>query len=137
MNINTKEPSRNSAQIQNITSLIGGKAWDNNTAMNASLVTSDGRIGLFLFGVLRERQAYDHDGDGFSEIPSLRSNMLGFRSYFKTSDYSKLTAGYHHMGGKRRGGSEMGKQPHESELGEQCGRDVDAGSLRFDCLALN
>ena len=57
VNIITKEPSRNSAQIQNITSLIGGKAWDNNTAMNASLVTSDGRIGLFLFGVLRERQA--------------------------------------------------------------------------------
>ena len=63
------------------------KALDMNTTLNGSFVTSDSKIGVFLFGVHRNREAYDRDDDGFSEIPTLNSSTVGFRSYFKTSDY--------------------------------------------------
>ncbi len=132
VNIITKEPTGNNAQVQHTSSLIGGRSWDNNTTINASLMTSDAKIGLFVFGVLRDRQAYDHDGDGFSEIPELKSNMLGFRSYFKTSDYSKIVAEYHHMGEKRRGGNYLNKPAHEADLAEQLEHDIHAGSLKYD-----
>ena len=34
-------------------------------------VTDDQRAGLYIFGQNRHRSAYDHDGDGYSEIPKL------------------------------------------------------------------
>ncbi len=137
VNIITKEPVGNTGQVQHTTQLIGGRSWDNTTNVNASLVTSDAKMGLFIFGVLRDRQAYDHDQDGFTEIPELKSNMLGFRSYFKTSDYSKIVAEYHHMGEKRRGGNYLDRPAHESDLAEQLEHDIHAGSLKFDYFSPN
>ena len=132
VNIITKEPVRNSLNISQNTQILGGKAWDNNTNLNGSFVTSDSKIGVFLFGVLRQREAYDHDDDGFSEIPRLNSATLGFRSYFKTSDYSKLTLEYHHVTEARRGGNMLDRPEHEADIAESLRHNIDAGNLRWD-----
>ena len=66
INIITREPVRNSASASHVLSLTGGKARDNNTALNASLVTDDNRLGIAVFGQNREKEGYDHDGDGFT-----------------------------------------------------------------------
>ena len=132
VNIITKEPVGNSGQVQHTTSLIGGRVWDNNTTINASLLTSDAKIGLFVFGVLRDRQAYDHDNDGFTEIPQLKSNMLGFRSFFKTSSYSKIVAEYHFMNEKRRGGNYLERPVHEADLAEMLQHNIHAASVKYD-----
>ena len=132
VNIITKEPARNSLNISQNSQIVGGKAWDNNTNLNGSFVTSDSKIGVFLFGVLRQREAYDHDDDGFSEIPRLNSATLGFRSYFKTSDYSKLTLEYHHVTEARRGGNMLDRPEHEADIAESLRHNIDAGNLRWD-----
>ena len=132
VNIITKEPARNSLNISQNTQIMGGKAWDSNTNLNGSFVTSDSKIGVFLFGVLRQREAYDHDDDGFSEIPHLNSATLGFRSYFKTSDYSKLTLEYHHVTEARRGGNNLDRPEHEADIAESLRHNIDAGNLRWD-----
>ena len=132
VNIITKEPARNSLNISQNTQIVGGKAWDSNTNLNGSFVTSDSKIGVFLFGVLRQREAYDHDDDGFSEIPHLNSATLGFRSYFKTSDYSKLTLEYHHVTEARRGGNNLDRPEHEADIAESLRHNIDAGNLRWD-----
>ena len=65
INIITKEPIRNSGMLSHtITGIGDGDAFDNSTALNASLVTDDQRAGLYIFGQNRHRSAYDHDGDG-------------------------------------------------------------------------
>ena len=87
----TKEPMRNSAQIAHSLTMIGGSRPDNNTTVNASLVTDDHKAGIYLFGQGRHRASYDHDGDGYSELGKLEAKTLGFRSYLKTSNYSKLS----------------------------------------------
>ena len=98
INIITKEPLRNSGQLAHtITSIGGSSSFDNNTSLNASLVTDDHRAGLYVFGQNRHRDAYDHDGDGYSEMPKLKNQTVGFRSFLKTSTYSKLTFEYHHL----------------------------------------
>ena len=132
VNIITKEPVRNSLNISQNSQIVGGKAWDNNTNLNGSFVTSDSKIGVFLFGVLRQREAYDHDDDGFSEISQLNSSTLGFRSYFKTSDYSKLTLEYHHVTEARRGGNMLDRPEHEADIAESLRHNIDAGNLRWD-----
>ena len=133
VNIITKEPSRNSFNISNSSAFTQKGTYDINTNMNASVVSENQKAGLFLFGVQRNRQQYDRDDDGYSDIPHLNSTTVGFRSYFKTSDYSKITAEYHHTSEFRRGGYGIDSlQPHESPLTEQLKHNIDAATAKWD-----
>ena len=133
VNIITKEPSRNSFNISNSSAFTQQGTYDINTNMNASVVSENQKAGLFLFGVQRNRQQYDRDNDGYSDIPHLNSTTVGFRSYFKTSDYSKITAEYHHTTEFRRGGYGIDSlQPHESPLTEQLKHNIDAATAKWD-----
>ena len=133
VNIITKEPNRNSLNISNSSAFTQQGTYDINTNMNASVVSENQKAGLFLFGVQRNRQQYDRDNDGYSDIPYLNSTTVGFRSYFKTSDYSKITAEYHHTSEFRRGGYGIDSlQPHESPLTEQLRHNIDAATAKWD-----
>lgn len=80
INIITKEAMRSSAGIgHELTSIGMSGALDNNTSMNASMVTDNGRGGLFVFGQRRSRDGYDADNDGFTEIPTLNTITVGTR----------------------------------------------------------
>ena len=138
INIITKEPSRNSAQASHTLTGIGDAAvFENNTTLNASLVSDNQKLGLAIFGQNRERAGYDHDGDGFTELPELKSQTIGFRSYIKTSDYSKLTMEYHHLQEYRRGGDRLDRPAHEALIAEQTQHSINTGGLRFDLFSPN
>ena len=138
INIITKEPLRNSAQFSHNTMGIGGfSAFDNNTSMNASLVSDDHKMGLAVFGQTRSRKAYDDNGDGFSELPELKSTVVGLRTYYRTSDHSRLTLEYHHIDEFRRGGDSLHLQPHETQIAEQVKHIINAGGLKFDYFSPN
>lgn len=137
VNIITKEPTRNFVNVAHTTSFLEKGAYDINTAFNASIVTDSRKMGLFVFAVQRNRKQYDRDDDGFSEIPKLNSTTAGFRSFFKTSDYGRLTAEYHHVAEFRRGGCNLDMPPHETDLTEQLRHSIDAGSLRWDWYSNN
>ena len=138
INIITKEPIRNSGMLSHtITGIGDGDAFDNSTALNASLVTDDQRAGLYIFGQNRHRSAYDHDGDGYSEIPKIHGQTVGFRSFLKTTTYSKLTFEYHHINDFRRGGDHLERPPHESDITEQARHSINGGGLQFDLFTPN
>ena len=133
INVITKEPSRNSAQMSHtLTSIGGSNSYDNNTMLNASLVTESGRAGLCVFGQSRHRSGYDHDGDGFTEVPVINSQSVGMRTFFRTGAYSRITAQYHHINEFRRGGDMLDRPPHEALIAEQIDHSIDGGSLSFD-----
>lgn len=136
INIITKEPLRNSAELSHtITSIGGSDDLDNNTTLNASLVTDNGKAGIYVFGQNRHRSGFDYDGDGFTELPKLKNQMVGFRSYIKTGLYSKLTFEYHHMEEFRRGGNLLDRPPHESDIAEQVEHAIDGGGVKFDLFS--
>ena len=133
VNIITKEPARNFFNVSNSSAFTETGTYDINTSMNASVVAENQKAGIFLFGVQRNREQYDRDKDGYSDIPMLNSTTVGFRSFFKTSDYSKLTAEYHHTTEHRRGGYGIDSlQPHESPLCEQLRHNIDAATMKWD-----
>lgn len=133
VNIVTKEPLRNSGEISHSSESIGlSGAFDHNTSLNASLVTDDHKAGIFVFGQNRSRSPYDHDGDGYTEIPKLKSTTVGVRSYLKTSPYSKLSLEYHHISEFRRGGDNLERPPFEATIAEQVDHSIDGGGLSFD-----
>lgn len=138
INIITKEPVRNSGMLSHSITGIGGlSAFDNNTSLNASLVTDDQRAGLYLFGQNRHRSAYDHDNDGYSELPQIHGQTVGFRSFLKTTTYSKLTFEYHHMEEFRRGGDWLNRPPHEANIAEQTEHSINGGGMKYDYFAPN
>ena len=149
INIITKEPIRNSGSFgHTISHLDGSGAYDNNTTLNLSWVSSDNKMGAYIYGQNRYRSAWDSHGDGFSELPKLKNQTIGFNGFYKTSAYSKLNIEYHHMEEYRRGGSGMKLPPHiaedpelngtgEAGLVEQLQHSINTGSLKFNLFTPN
>lgn len=131
INIITKEPLNNLFHISHNLTAIGNKSYDNNTSLNTSLVNGQRNAGIYLFGNSRHRQAYDADGDGFSEISRQKLTTLGFRSYYKPTSQTKLTLEYHNIREFRRGGNHLDAPPHEADIAEQADHDINGGGLDF------
>lgn len=132
VNIITREPQRNTVSLAGTTNILEGGSVDFNTSLNGAFVSDDYRTGVYLFGMVRERDAYDRNGDGFSDIPKLDSETAGFRAYYKTSAYTRLTAEYHHIHEFRRGGNAFDQPPHNADIAEQLDHKIDGGGLKFD-----
>lgn len=133
INIITKEPLRNSAQFSHtLTGIADGSVFENNTTVNASLVSDNHKLGLAVFGQNRERAGYDHNGDGFTELPEIKSQTVGLRSFLKTGNYSKITLEYHHLQESRRGGDQLNRPVHEARIAEQTQHSINTGGLKFD-----
>ena len=131
VNIITKEPLRNSATISNTTNMFSDGKLDINTALNGSFVSDDHKMGVYIFGMLRNRENYDKNKDGFSDVPKINSETLGFRSFYHTTDYSQLILEYHHIHEFRRGGNNFNKPPHEADIAEQLDHKIDGGGLTY------
>jgi outer membrane receptor for ferrienterochelin and colicins len=137
INIITKEPTSNSIVIANTTNLIGGKKTDINTSFNASVVADNNKSGIMVFGSSRQRSPFDYDGDGFTEIGKIDVKNIGFRGFYRMSNYSKLTLEYHNLGEFRRGGNKLGLAPHETDITEQTEHNINSGGLKYDIFSKN
>ncbi len=145
VNIITKEPLRSSVTLQNVTNILKDGTPDVTTSLNASYVTDDNRAGAYIFGMIRNKGAYDHNGDGYSETSKMDAQTIGFNSFFKPTNYSKLTAEYHYISEFRRGGEIEDEDGNNildmpvilSETTEQLEHAIHGGSLTYDYLSPN
>ena len=125
INIITKEPTRNSASFGHTFMAQGGSnSFDNVTTGNVSLVTDDNKAGVYAYGQNRTRQGYDHDGDGYTELPELDNQTFGLNSYLRLSPYSKLSLQYHGIHEFRRGGNKLDQIAHVANVAEQVEHNI-------------
>ena len=132
VNIITKEPLRNSVTVANTTNVLENGKRDINTSLNGSFVSDDHKAGMYVFGMVKNRDWYDGNNDGFSDVPKINAETVGFRGYYRTGNYSRLTAEYHHVHEFRRGGNHFDNPPHEADIAEQLNHKIDGGGLRFN-----
>lgn len=139
VNIITKEPTYNSFSISDNIAIIGlgghegtDPAIDHTININGSIMTDDAKSGLFVYGMLRDRDAYDENGDEYTEIVKLKNTTLGFSAYHKTGDKSKLSLDLYKINEFRRGGNKLDYLPHEADIAEQLNHDILGSSLSFD-----
>lgn len=133
INIITKEPIRNSASFgHTFMSQGGANSFDNVTTGNVSLVTDDNKAGVYAYGQTRTRQGYDHDGDGYTELPELKSQTFGLSSYLRLSPFSKLSLQYHGIHEFRRGGNKLDQIAHVANVTEQVEHNIQGGGLTYD-----
>ena len=133
INIITKEAKRSSAEIRHDFTSIGiGPTFDNNTNINASMVSDNGRAGVFVFGQRRARDGYDADSDGFTDIPTINTLTMGTRGHIRVTPYSKINFEYHALKEFRRGGDRLDKPAHEALIAEQTEHINNSGSISYE-----
>lgn len=132
INIITKDPINNSFQVSSTLSNMDGKVWEQYLGANASLVSKDNTYGIAAYESYRNRNPYDADGDGFSELGKLNMNTFGFRSYYRPTQFSRINLEYHTTNEFRRGGNKFDLQPHETDITEQTQHIINSGGLSYD-----
>lgn len=132
INIITKDPINNSFQISSNLNNYGGDTWEQYMGANASLVAKDNSYGIAVYESYRNRNPYDHDGDGFSELGKLNINTFGLRTYYRPTTMSRISIEYHTTNETRRGGNRFDYQPHESDITEQTKHIINSGGIAYD-----
>lgn len=137
INIITKNPSGNSAMIEESFSLTGMKKPDNNLSFNASVLADGNKAGAIFFGQARNRKGWDADGDGFTELGELDSRSFGARAFYRVADRSQFTGEVHTIQEHRRGGDNLELPDHVVQISERLDHSIYSGNLKFDTESAN
>lgn len=132
INIITKEPIENTFQLSSNLALINGRTPDKSISFNGTILSEDFKSGITLYGLYRNRNPYDDNGDGFSEITKMKNLTFGFNSFYKPSERSKLALDFFTVNEFRRGGNNFHLQPFQADITEQITSDVTSGGLTFE-----
>ena len=139
VNLITKDPIANTFSVSGNYGSLGqaGKyssSGDFNLNLNGSFVTDDYRTGLTIFGFHRNRNPFDANGDGFSELASINNSTLGARFYQRLATRGKLTIDYFNINEFRRGGNNFELPLHEADIAESVDHAIHSGAVTFDLL---
>ncbi|MFC2124184.1 TonB-dependent receptor domain-containing protein [Bacteroidota bacterium] len=139
VNIITREPSLNTFSLEARSGVIGvgnyagtDPASDNLLNVNGSIVSDDLNSGIHLYGTVRNRDPFDENGDDFSEMVSLKNTTLGFSTFYKPSQFSKISLDFYRVNEIRRGGNKFDYLPHEADIAEQVNHLISGGNLTYD-----
>lgn len=139
VNLITKDPVSNTFSASSTMGSTGlgksGAASDYNLNFNGSFVTDDYKSGLSIFGFHRNREPWDANKDGFSEMTSINNTTLGTRFYHRVAARGKITADYYNINEFRRGGDGFDLPYHESNIAEVVRHQINSGAISFDLLA--
>ena len=139
INLITKDPVSNNFTVGSSGGVTGvgmGQpvAGDFNLNLNGSFTSDDFKTGMSLFGFMRERDPFDANGDGFSEISSIKNTTLGTRLYQRVANRGKLTVDYFNINEFRRGGNKFDLPMHETDITESVTHAINSGAVAYDVL---
>lgn len=132
VNIITKDPVNDSFQVSSTLSNTDTKGWEENVGANVSTVSKENTHGIALYGNYRNRNPYDRDGDGFSELGKINLSTFGLRAYYRPTLNSRVGLEYHNIYEMRRGGNKFDLQPHETDITEQTRHHINSGGITYD-----
>ncbi len=132
VNIITKEPINNTYQVNGNYGLLEGGDPDMALSFNTSLVTEDHKSGIFIFAMKRDKDPYDANGDGFSELTNIENGSFGFRAYHRPTHLSKITLELNNLNEYRRGGNAFNKKPHFADIAEMVEHHILGGGLTYE-----
>lgn len=132
VNIITREPVLNTWNIEGNMSLIDGDVPDRTLNFAGSVVTEDLNSGVTIYGMNRDRSAYDANGDGFTEITELTNNTLGAKAFLKPRETDKITLDLTALKEYRRGGDRLHLAPHLTDITEQLDHNTLIAGLTYD-----
>lgn len=110
----------------------GPPANDFSLNANTSLVSNDSKTGLSLYGFYRDREPFDANNDGFSEITTINNTTFGSRFYHRIGIRSKIMADIFTINEDRRGGDKFDSPEHEANIAESVKHRILTGALTYE-----
>lgn len=139
VNIILKEPQSSSYEVGgNYTALGVGMpqrctpASDYQLNFNTSIVSSDSRTGMTLYGFTRNRNKLDITGDSFSEIPPISNLTLGTRFFHRVGARGRLSVDFFNIREERDGGNRQDYPEHERDVAEVTKHDMKNAAITFE-----
>jgi outer membrane receptor for ferrienterochelin and colicins len=132
VNIITRMPQRNSFEITSNNTVIGDGSTDFNLNGTLTALSQKRNAGVALYTSHRQRDAYDHNGDRFSELPSLTNNSFGLNSFFRLDEKQKLEANLSSMHEYRYGGEMTDGPAYLARQSEERTHDVLMGGVDYE-----
>ncbi len=137
VNIITKIPERSAYEVTTSGSSVNGGAMDYNMNGTLTVLSQKRNSGMSLYTSHRQREAYDHNGDGFSELPKLSNNSFGLNSFFKTRPNHKLEVSFSSMHEFRRGGDAIFQPAYLALQSEERTHQILVGGIDYEILTRN
>lgn len=131
VNIITRIPNESSYDFSLLTQSTKGQAQDNILNGNLTMLTNKRKAGAAVFVNRRHREAYDHNGDRFSELPLLRNNSFGANMFFKPNSDQKLEVNFSSLEEYRYGGEMIEKPAYLAQQSEERTHHVLMGGLDY------
>jgi outer membrane receptor for ferrienterochelin and colicins len=137
INIITQDPVENTWEIRSNTALVGGDALDQTFNINGSIVNENLTSGLTFYGMSRNRDSYDANGDGFTELVLLENTVFGGKAFFKPGERSKISLDFSALKEYRRGGDRLDLAPHFTDIAEELEHNTFFGSFNYEQWSKN
>lgn len=138
VNVITKEPLNNSYEIKLTDQIVGvgfdglSPANDKTINFNATLVGNNTRNGMALYGFIRDRGAFDANGDSFSELAQMNNFTIGGSFYQRLGLKGKLSMDMYAINSSRRGGNKFNVPLHEADIAEAVDHEIYSGAATFE-----
>lgn len=132
INVMTRFPKKNYAEVSTQQSWLGGKTPRNYTSVAASRVSENKKMGIYAFGSQLYSKPYFHDEDEFSEMNSFKLLSAGFSGFIKPIEKGELTYTVLNTKEKRRGASNFDKEYFQAGLSEAVETDNYMGILKWN-----
>lgn len=139
INLILKDPIKDSYEFEINTGLTGigmkgasTPSGDYNINLNASVVSDDNKTGLSVYGFNRNREAYDANDDGYSELVRIKNTTIGSRLFHRFGYRSKMIVDFFNINEERRGGNKLDYLPHEAEIAESLAHNLTTGALTYE-----
>ena len=132
INIITKEPCFDDFNISWNNFSVNSKVPENSVSINSSFVNDNQNLGVTIFGMLNDRQEFDANNDGFSEIGKMDVATFGSKFFWKNNSTSKFTLEFHNINHTIRGGNKLDMEPHQSDITEYAKHKTFLGQLNYE-----
>lgn len=139
INLILKDPISNTYEFGTTSNLIGmglskanSPAHDYRIHMNTSLISSDAKSGMTVYGFYRTREPFDANDDAYSELSKIKNLTAGSRFFYRTGTRGKISADLFVINEDRRGGNKFDLPMHQTDITESVNHNITSVALNFD-----
>ncbi|MFH1195981.1 MAG: TonB-dependent receptor [bacterium] len=117
INMMTRRPYTDRTKISYNGNSADG-SYDQQVGAIAENISDEEDSGFYVYGSTRNRDSYDRNGDGYTELGILKNETIGFNGFIKPFESSEIQLSFHRIFEERRGGGELDKPVHEASIAE-------------------
>lgn len=137
VNIITKDPVENAFQVGINQGFTDIEKSDRTISLNGSVVSNNLEKGMTFYAYRRNRNPWDANGDGFSEITKLENNTFGLDAFWNINSQNKIKLNAYSINEFRRGGNKFNLEPHQTDITEQLKHNIFGAALTYDFYSEN